>query len=539
MYDYSHKPIDETAVLDTSSTKSLIDSVKQVVGAANVLTDIEDIHVYSFEHLHREKRYTNLTAVVRVSTEEELRKVEELAQNEGVNIIRRSCWKPELGDKEASTTVLIDDVSQPELEVVGKQIRKQYLFEFGKELEAYGNGSFRDYAERACYYAFALKAFHSSLPAQIYLNSDVCSGYCTVASSFNGIETWSSKGRTILTRALNNRDLQPSTKLINVLYTCSLCGLCFAQHFESTQIRKAIMEARHRLAEEKCIPELFAATAKNIFEFGDPSGMQPNKRVAWTKRLPQKGIFPKTADVLYWPGCVGPTRTPNVTTALGNILTQANVNFTLLGEKEGCCGYVLLAAGLWDDAKENAKRLIERVKQTKAETLVTPCSGCYYTFKKLYPEIIQAELPCQILHSTQFVERIIEEKRITPRSLDWRITYHDPCSLGRHCNVYESPRKVLKAVPNLEFVEMSLNRDRSRCCGAGGGLWSFNNNVAMAAAAEKLVKDVAPLGVSALATTCPTCHMNFRYASAKKSMGIKIYDVMEVIEAALEPQNST
>jgi heterodisulfide reductase subunit D len=531
MHDYSHKSIEQTVGLNMLSRSKLIDDLKQIVGAEKVLTDAEDIYVYSFEHFFREKRYTNLIAVVRVSTETELRKVEEVAQDEGANVIRRSCWKPELRERETLSTVLIDDVSQPELEVIGKQIRKQYLFEFGKELEANGNGSFRDYA-------FALKSFYSSLPAQIYLNSDVSSGYCTVASSFNGIETWSSKGRTILTRALNSRDLQPSTKLINVLYTCSLCGLCFAQHFESTQIRKAIMQARHRIAEEKYVPELFAATAKNIFEFGDPSGMPPSKRVAWTKRLPQKGIFPKTADVLYWPGCVGPTRTPNVTTALGNILTRANANFTLLGKKEGCCGYVLLAAGLWDDARENAKRLIQRVKQIKAETLVTPCSGCYYTFKKLYPEIIQVELPCQVLHSTQFVERLIEEKRIMPHSLDWKITYHDPCSLGRHCNVYDSPRKVLKAVPNLEFVEMSLNRDRSRCCGAGGGLWSFNNNVAMAAATEKLVKDVAPIGVSALATACPTCHMNFKYASAKKSMGIKIYDVMEVIEAALEPQNA-
>jgi Fe-S oxidoreductase len=534
MYDYSHKSIEGQQGSDMLSKTRLIDGLNQIVGAEKVLTDTEDIYVYSFEQFFREKRYTNLIAVVRVSTETELKKIEELAQDEGVNVVRRSCWKPELREQKTPETVLIDDVSQPELEVIGKQIRKQYPFEFEKELLANGNDTLAVARARA----FALKSFYSSLPAQIYLNGDVCSGYCTVASSFNGIETWSSKGRTILTRAFNSLDLQPSTKLVNVLYTCSLCGLCFAQHFEKTQIRKAIMETRHRLAEEKYVPELFTATARNIFEFGDPSGMPPSKRVAWAERLPQKGISPKTADVLYWAGCIGSTRTPNAARALGNILTRANVNFASLGEKEGCCGYVLLAAGLWDDAKENAKRLIERVKQTKAETLVTPCSGCYYTFTKLYPEIIQVELPCQVLHSTQFVERLIEEKRISLHSLDWKITYHDPCSLGRHCNVYDSPRKVLKAVPNLDLVEMSLNRDRSRCCGGGGGLWSFNNNVAMAAAAEKLVKDVAPIGVSALATTCPTCHMNFRFAAVKKSMGIKIYDVMEVIEAALEPQNS-
>ncbi len=512
------------------SNRSLIDDITRIVGTEKVLTDAEDIYVYSFEHLFREKRYTNLIAVVRVSSEEELRKVEELAQQEeGVTVVRRSNWKPELHEV-TPTTVLIDDVIQPDL-TVSREPRKEYRFELQKRLEANGNGAFGEYA-------FALKSFYASLPAQTHLDSEVCTGYCTVASYFNGIETWSSKGRTILTRALNSSDLPPSNKLVDVLYTCSLCGLCFAQYSESTEIRKAILETRHRLAEEKYAPELFRATAKNIFEFGDPSGMPPSKRVAWIERLPKGGAFPKTASVLYWSGCVGSTRTPNAARALGNILTRAQVNFTSLSEREGCCGYVLLAAGLWDDAKENARRLIQRVKQTKAETLVTPCSGCYYTFTKLYPEILHVELPFQVLHATQFTERLIEEERIILQSLDWRVTYHDPCSLGRHCKVYDSPRKVLKAVPSLDFVEMSLNRDRSRCCGGGGGVWSFNNRVAVNAATEKLAKDVAPLAVSALCTTCPTCHMNFRYAAVRKSMGIKIYDVMEVIEAALESPNS-
>jgi len=119
--------------------------------------------------------------------------------------------------------------------------------------------------------------------------------------------------------------------------------------------------------------------------------------------------------------------------------------------------------------------------------------------------------------------------------LNWKVTYHDPCSLGRHCNVYASPRNILNAVPNLGFVEMSLNKDRARCCGAGGGLWSFNNSVAMDSAIERLKKDVAPLGVSNLVTACPTCHINFRYASVKKSLGIRVYDVMEIIDSATAP----
>jgi len=505
---------------------NFIEGFKRIVGAENVLTDPEDLFVYSFEHFFRQRRYTNLAAVIRISTEEELKKAEEFAHDKGVVVVKRSSWKQEINEQsKAVITVLLDDTITPELKTMGKHERKEHLSNFQKELETAGHGTFRNSA-------LALKSFFSDLPAQKCLNCQVCSGYCTVAASFNGVETWSSKGRTLLTRALSSSELQPSPKLVDVLYTCSLCGLCFAQCFETTEVRKAIMDARHRLAEKRRTPEPFAATAKNIFEVGDPSGMPPSKRVTWTDKLQRKGVFPKQAEVLYWAGCIVSTRTPNAARALGNVLSRAQVDFTFLGVEEGCCGYVLLATGLWDEAKENALRLVERVKGVKAETLVTPCAGCYYTFTKMFPEIIGVELPCHVLHASQCVERLIREGRIAPHSLNWRVTYHDPCSLGRHCNVHDSPRNVLKAVPNLDLVEMPLNRNLARCCGAGGGLWSFNNSVAMNSAIERLVKDVAPLGVSALVTACPTCHINFRYASFKKSVGIRVYDLMEILESA-------
>jgi len=509
------------------SKSGLIDGFKRIVGTQNVLTDLEDLYVYSFEHFFRERRYLNLIAVVRVTTEEQLAKVVKLAQNKDVTVIRRSKWKPELNKPGMiSATILVDDTIQPELQIFSKDKRKESSSKIRKELEAAGYNTFRNFS-------LALKSLFSSLPAQRCLNCQVCSGYCTVASSFNDIETWSSKGRTLLTRALVSGELQPSSKLVDVLYTCSLCGLCFAQCFENnTHVRKAIVDARHRLVEERHTPELFSTTAKSILEVGDPSGMPTSKRVEWTQRLQPRRVFPKNADVLYWAGCVASTRTSNTPKALGNVLTQSHVDFTYLGEKEGCCGYVLLATGLWNEAKENADRLVERLKQTEANTLITTCAGCYYTFTKMYPEILDIELPCQVLHATQFIGRLIEERRIVPHSLDWKVTYHDPCSLGRHCGVYDSPRNVLKAVPNLDFVEMPLSRNNARCCGAGGGLWSFNNHVAMNSALERLVKDVVPLGISALVTACPTCHINLRYTSVKKSLGIKVYDVVEIIDAA-------
>jgi len=505
----------------------VIQRLKKIAGEAKVLTDAEDLYVYSFEQFFNERRrYPKLDAVIRVDYEKQAEKILELARKESVDIFRRSSKNIEALQANPKVTVLIDDVPQRQLDALsGMEEKRPRNTELEDEIRRAGHGSFRNFA-------LALKSFFSGLPAKKCLNCNVCSGYCTVASSFNGIETWSSKGRTLLTRALSSGELQSSSKLVDVLYTCSLCGLCFADCFESTQVRKAIMDARRHLVEKGCTPELFGATAKNILEVGDPSGTLPSKRVAWAERLPDKAVFPDKADILYWVGCTTSTRTPNVAVAFNNLLNKAEVDFTFLGEKEGCCGYVLLATGLWNQAKENAARLVESMKATKAETLVTTCSGCHYTFTQMYPEMLNVELPCQVFHATQYMERLIAQRKIIPHSLNWKVTYHDPCSLGRHMNIYQSPRSVMNAVPNLDFIEMQFNRNRARCCGAGGGLWSFNNSVATNSAIERLVKDVTPLGVSALVTACPTCHINFRNASVRKSLGIKVYDLMEIVECA-------
>ncbi len=504
---------------------SIIKSLRIIAGDSNVLTDPEDLYVYFFEHLFKQKQYPHIEAVVKTSSNRQVKEILELAQTEGVQAVKRS----EIETLQAISTarVLIDDATSPKLESLLEQTKKEPLHDdLERETLKTGHGSLLNYA-------LALKSLLDDLPSQKCLSCQTCSGYCTVAHAFNNVETWSSKGRTILTRALSNSELQPTPKLAEVLYSCSLCGFCFAECFENnTQVRKAIMDARHRLVQQGAAPEIFLATAKTISETGDPSGTPLNKRTAWTLQLPQKGVFPMKAPVLYWAGCVASTRTPNTPKALSNVLNRAQVDFTYLGAKEGCCGYVMLAAGLWSEARQNALSVTQRLRQTKAETLITTCAGCYYTFTKMYPEMLNIELPCKVMHATQFVEHLIEEKSLVPHSLNLKVTYHDPCSLGRHSNVYNAPRSVLTAVPKLDFVEMPLSRNRSRCCGAGGGLWSFNNTLATSCATERIIKDVAPLGASALATACPTCHINLRNAAARKTSGIKVYDIMEIIESA-------
>jgi len=504
---------------------SIVEGLKQIVGSANVLTNVEDLYVYSFEHIFREQQYPEVDAVVKVRSAEQAKQVMDLAEKEGFAVIQREeIDAQKVLEPTRTGVVVVDDVPPPDLTIF-KEVEKLLIAEDIREIHRAGHGTFRNFA-------LALKTLFLNKPTSRCQECATCSGYCTVAPSFNGVETWSSKGRILLMRGLSMGELALSKRLIEVLYTCCTCGLCFAQCFPDLHVHEAIIAARRHIAGKGLTPDIFNTTAKNIVEAGDPGGMPIKRRLSWMEEIPRLR-FPERAEVLYWVGCMVATRTPKVAKAVANILSQAKANFTLLGEREGCCGYVLLAAGLWNEAKELAVGLIGRVKKTDAEVLVTPCAGCYYTFTMLYPRILDIQMSCEVLHTSQFVERLVKDGALELKDLNVKVTYHDPCSLGRHSDVYDSPRNVLKAVPNLQLVEMPLSRSRARCCGGGGGLWSFNNQVSMNSASTRLLNDVAPMNVDVLATACPACHMNFRYTSAKKSVHIKTYDIMEIIAKAL------
>jgi len=342
----------------------------------------------------------------------------------------------------------------------------------------------------------------------------------------------------LLIRGMTRKDLSISTKIVDILYTCSNCGLCFAECLHHSELHDAIRAARRQVTLEGFAPRIFKAAAKNILEVGDPSGGNSQKRLAWLKMASNPHLKEK-AKILYWVGCTVATRTPNTAKAITNILNGAKNDFTILGSDEGCCGYVLFASGLWEEARKNAAKLVEKVIGTEAELIVTSCAGCYYTFSKLFPEILDIEPPCKVLHTSQFLENLMKERQLDFDGFDGRVTYHDPCSLGRHSNVYNAPRNVLNRIPRLNFIESHLNRDRSRCCGGGGGLWSYNNKVSMNSAFNRLAKDVVPLNVDVLATACPTCQMNLRYASIKNSISIRICDFAELVESALSKTSHT
>lgn len=499
--------------------QNVIEQLKQIVTPEKILTDYEDLYVYSFEKIF-EKRNPTPDIVVKTLSKEEVKRILESAREIGFTVIQRG--ETVNNQKIKKPLVLIDNIPLPELKTISP--RKSKINGISKEIREKGYDTPRNLV-------FALKTSFLGKNFAECLECKTCSGYCTVAQSFEGIETWSSKGRTILIRGLQNEELPISKKVIDILYTCTGCGLCFAQCFEELKVHKAILATRHRIVQKNLTPKVFRETARNVLETRDPGAVSIKRRLSWMNDLSVHSL-PMQAEILYWVGCTVAYRTPKTAKAFFEILTYANVKFTMLKEREGCCGYVLLSTGLWKEAKKVAKETLLKIEKTRAETLVTPCAGCYYTFTKLYPEIFEISFPCEIFHSSQFIENLMKDGELKFKRLNFKVSYHDPCSLGRHSRVFNAPRNVIKAIPNLTLVEMPLNRQLARCCGGGGGLWSFNPDVSINSAYLRL-RDVEPLEVDVLTTACPLCQINLRYASLRKSVPIKVCDINEIVRSAL------
>ncbi|UCG44753.1 MAG: (Fe-S)-binding protein [Candidatus Bathyarchaeota archaeon] len=499
--------------------QTVVDYLKQIVTTEQILTDQEDRYVYSFEKLFEEKSAAP-DIIVTTSSPREARRIYAVAEHEGFTVARRG----EISNPQdlRRPFVLIDDIPIPELKSIPTS--KSETISILQEIRKSGYRNPQNLAS-------AIKALLSGRRQSQCMECRTCSGYCTIASSFKSVETWSSKGRTVVVRGLQDGTLPISKKIADILYTCTECGLCFAQCFSDLQVDEAIRVARNKIAEEGFAPEVFHTVAENIMRTGDPGAVPVKQRLLWMQGLSSQQL-PEEAEVLYWVGCTVANRTPKTAVALLNILNQGKVRFTILNEQEGCCGYVLLATGLWDKAKKVADEVSLKVKRIGVSALVTPCAGCYYTFKKLYPEILGVSLPCEILHSSHLIERLVNNGRLKLKPIGFTVSYHDPCSLGRHSQVFEAPRSVLRAIPRLTLVEMPLNRQSARCCGGGGGLWSFNHEVSMEAASWRL-RDLDQLKSDVLATACPLCQMNFRYTAARRGVSLKVCDIAEIVESAL------
>lgn len=330
---------------------------------------------------------------------------------------------------------------------------------------------------------------------------------------------------------LFSKDEEYKRGFVKSLYMCAGCGACNKICPVKIELSRRWEELKEWLVIEGYAPmEKHKPLLERVKSVRNPYNEPVPDRNNW---LPSEVLLSNEPEILYFVGCTESYRRQEIAQATAKILDKVKIKFTILGVMEQCCGSPLLRTGQTDIVKEELMpQNVENIEKVGVDTVVTACSGCFQTLTNDYPRFF-GSLPFEVLHISQYLERLMNEGRIEfKKEVKRTVTYHDPCHLGRHVGVFEEPRRLLESIPGVEFVEMQNNRMSSKCCGAGGGFKIAFNDKATTIASKR-VKEAIKTEAECIITTCPFCKTNLLHGADRIEDGPKTYDLMELALKAL------
>jgi heterodisulfide reductase subunit D len=285
-----------------------------------------------------------------------------------------------------------------------------------------------------------------------------------------------------------------------------------------------IEAARVEAAKNGFCPEgqmAIAERTKNP-EFWNPYA-EPNSD---NEALKKQYDLPDKAKWVYYIGCTSNYRQQQIRDATLKLLKKAGINFTLIDEH--CCTSPMLRTGNVDSAPEFMNYNVRQINNAGASKVVTSCAGCYRTLKKDY-EKYGVDLGFEVFHTGELIKQLLDEGKIKIKSnYDKIVTYHDPCHLGRHMDMYDFPREIIKYIPGIKFVEMNRIKKDAWCCGAGGGVKIGDPDWAVEISKERL-EEAKETGATVLTSMCPFCKTNLSDANKKFNMGFEVLDLIEIL----------
>ena len=332
---------------------------------------------------------------------------------------------------------------------------------------------------------------------------------------------------------LLRRKVTISPEFVDAMYKCTGCGNCEEVCHAKIELVALWEKVRKWLADEGKAPlPVHKKLEKSIIANGNPYGEPKKKRDAW---WPEEVPRTTPPQAIFFAGCTGSYRMQDIPRAAVTILDRAGVTVNCLGENEVCCTSPLLRTGINMQTLEASKEVVSKADALGAKDMVMSCSGCYKTVSSNYVEYYGK--PGQnVYHITQYVDKLISTRKLPLNNeFNARVTYHDPCHLGRHSKVYEEPRNILKKIKGIDFVEMEKNRENSRCCGAGGGYKSAFNDFAVNIAAQR-IRDAEAVGAEVIATACPFCVLNLKHGAKKIGSKVKVMDITEILLQVTAPK---
>lgn len=362
----------------------------------------------------------------------------------------------------------------------------------------------------------------------------------------------------------------------DVLWSCTTCGACVEQCPVDIEHVDHILDLRrYQTLIESEFPSELNGLFKNLERSGNPWGVNASKRMDWAAELPfDVPVLGRDVeslddvDWLFWVGCAGAfeDRAKKTTQAVAELLRHAGVSFAVLGDGETCTGDPARRAGNEFLYQQLAMQNVETLRESRAVRVVVTCAHCFNTLKNEYAQL---GLELEVVHHTQLLNRLVREGRLTPIAPPDRagpsagasgtadhisgsaagangarpVTYHDPCYLGRHNQVYEPPRELVGALPGVEYREMPRNSERSFCCGAGGARMWMEERIGKRINTERTEEALAT-GAEQIAIGCPFCRIMLsdgltEAQAAGQGEGVEVVDVAQLLLAGVKRGAST
>ncbi len=318
-------------------------------------------------------------------------------------------------------------------------------------------------------------------------------------------------------------------------WSCTTCSTCTERCPKGVKPMELLIGLRGKSIERgKALPAVRDAL-ESTFKHGNPWGRSRDKRAEWADELdvPIAGEG-EAIPLLYYVGCTPAydPRVQDVARALVRLLEAAGVTYSTFGTAESCCGNEVKRMGeegLFELLVEGNRELFAG---HDVGSIVTGSPHCMNTFLKEYGEPVG-----EVVHYSQLLARLLDEGRLEFKgSVEKKVTYHDPCFLGKHNSIFDEPRSVLERIPGVEFEELDRSRERALCCEGGGGrMWVEAEEERGERLADTRVKDAVDLGADVLVTACPFCLLTLE--DAVKTSGcegkIEILDIAELAALAL------
>jgi succinate dehydrogenase/fumarate reductase iron-sulfur protein len=333
----------------------------------------------------------------------------------------------------------------------------------------------------------------------------------------------------------NNKRLKNSSESI---WLCTSCNSCTINCPKEIDCSTALTEERSLIIEDGILfPKTVKEALDSAFKYYNPIRMPSRKRKDWSINLNIKDLsIVKETRVLYFVGCLSSydDRNKEIAKCITKIFRKMEVDFATLGNDEWCCGDHILRLGEKGLFEMLAEHNVSMFKKYTFESIVTTSPHCYYTFVNDKP---YTDLEMKVKHYSQFIAEALKKGKLKlNREIKKKVTYHDPCFLGKRSNIYDEPREILRAVPGLEFIEMERSRENSFCCGGGGGrIWTEEADPEKRPSVNR-VREAIKLGVKIIATACPFCITTLEDAikTIDREDLIKVMDIAEIIAESIE-----